>query len=81
MTYQKNERGSIVIALIAVLGIIYFFAFYIGTRGWGYSGYYGYRRGPSFFYLGGPRTYHDPSVRTQSVGGPRHRGGGIGGGK
>tara|TARA_B100000902_G_scaffold237782_1_gene225252 strand:- start:161 stop:427 length:267 start_codon:yes stop_codon:yes gene_type:complete len=81
MSSMNGERGSIVISVMVILGIIYLAAFYFGSRGWGYSGYYGYNRGPSWMYWGGASTYHDPSVRSGSLGGPGHRGGGIGGGK
>ena len=77
----SGERGSAVMALVLILGLVWGGAFYLGSRGWGYSGYYGYHRGPSFFYWGGANTYHSPSVRSGSVGGPGHRGGGVGGGK
>ncbi len=81
MSILKDERGSIAISIMVILGIIYFSAFYFGRRGWGYSGYYGYNRGPSWLYWGGANTYHTPSARSGSLGGPGHRGGGIGGGK
>ena len=77
----NNSGGSVMIIVAIVLVVIYLFAFRFGSRGWGYPGYYGYHRGPSFFYWGGARTYHDPSVRTGSRSGPSHRGGGLGGGK
>lgn len=69
------------VGLVFVLALFYFIALWAGSRGWGYTGYYGYHRGPSFWYWGGPRTYHSPNVRTGSIGGPSHRGGGLGGGK
>jgi len=77
----NNEKGSALAAIIMVLALFYVMAFYFGSRGWGYSGYYGYHRGPSFLYWGGPSTYYGPSARSGSLGGPGHRGGGIGGGK
>ncbi len=77
----NNSGGSVMIIVAVVLVVLYLFAFRLGSRGWGYTGYRGYHMGPSFFYWGGPRTYHDPSVRTGSPGGPGHRGGGLGGGK
>ena len=79
--FKRSERGSVWITLIVCLAIIYLLAFRCGSRGWGYTGYNGYNRGPSFWYFGGPRVYHDPSVRTGSLGGPSHRGGGLRGGK
>ncbi len=76
-----NSTGSILVVLLIVLALFYSTAFWFGSRGWGYTGYYGYHRGPSFWYWGGPYTYHDPSIRSGSVRGPTARGGGIGGGK
>ncbi len=76
-----NEKGSVTILILFVLGLIYFGALFISFRGWGYPGYYRGYYGPSWFYWGGPSIYHSPSVRTGSVGGPSHRGGGLGGGK
>ena len=87
MTFRKNrttkkEKGSVaIILLIVMLIFIYFSAFSCSRRGWGYPGYYGYHYGPSWWYWGRPYTYHEPSVRSGSVNGPRHRGGGLGGGK
>ena len=79
---SKNQKGSTtIILLIVMLIFIYFSAFSCSRRGWGYPGYYGYRYGPSLWYWGRPHTYHGPSVRSGSVDGPRHRGGGLGGGK
>jgi hypothetical protein len=76
-----NQRGGVLLSMLVILGVIYMGAFYLGQRGWGYTGYYGYRSGPSFMYWGGPPMYYGPSVRTGSVGGPDHRGGGVRGGK
>lgn len=76
-----NPLSGVVIGTLAVMGILYFGAFYFGSQGYGYSGYRGYHRGPSFFYWGGVNTYHDPSARSGSIGGPGHRGGGTAGGK
>ncbi len=70
--------------LLIVLGIYvaFFFLVYSCARdGYGYMGYHGYYRGPSFFYFGGPRYYYGPSLRAGSVGGPGVRGGGFRGGK
>jgi hypothetical protein len=77
----NNSGGGVMIIVAGVLVVFYLMAFSFGSRGWGYSGYYGYHRGPSFFYWGGPSMFHGPSVRTGSTGGPGHRGGGLGGGK
>lgn len=63
------------------LAIVYLIAMPFGCRGCGYAGYGGFHRGPSFFYWGGVPTFHGPSVRTGSVGGPGFRGGGPRGGK
>lgn len=79
--FKDQQSGSIVIGAIVILALMYLGAFFFAMRGWGYQGYYGYRRGPSFFYWGGPTTYHGPSVRQGSLGGPSHRGGGLRGGK
>ena len=80
-TEMGNKRGGVLLAMLVILGVIYMGAFYFGQRGWGYTGYYGYHAGPSFWYWGGPPIYYGPSVRTGSVGGPDHRGGGVRGGK
>ena len=77
----NNSKGSATIIVMVVLAVIYFAATVFSTRGWGYSGYNGYRHGPSFWYFGGAQTYHNPSARTGSVGGSGSRGGGLGGGK
>ncbi len=77
----NNASGSVVIVVVVVLVLVYLVSFRFASRGWGYTGYYGYHRGPSIWYWGGPSTYHGPSVRTGSTGGPAHRGGGLGGGK
>lgn len=55
--------------------------FYPSFQGYGYAGYGGFHRGPSIWYWGGVDTYHDPSVRRGSRGGPSVRGGGVHGGK
>ncbi len=76
-----NSRGSASVILLAIMAVLYFGAFYFGSRGYGYTGYRGYHHGPSFFYWGGANTYHSPSARVGSVGGPGHQGGGTAGGK
>ena len=78
---MNNERGSVTVGLMAFLGILYVLLFYVAFNGYGYMGYHGYHRGPSFWYWGGPRVYHDPYVRTGSVGNQGRRGGGFGSGK
>ncbi len=57
-------------------------ALFIPSRsGYGYAGYGGFNRGPSFFYFGGAPTYHGASVRRGSRYGPGMHGGGMHGGK
>jgi hypothetical protein len=73
--------GRSILILVAVMAVVFFFAASYSSRGWGYTGYYGYHRGPSFWYIGGPSIYRDPSVRRGSLGGPSPRRGGLGGGK
>ncbi len=65
--------------LFAILG--YGALFIPSLRGYGYAGHGGFHRGPSFFYWGGVSTYHGPSVRSGSLGGPSFHGGGMHGGK
>ncbi len=77
----RNQRGSVVIIVVAILVCIYIFGFFISRQGWGYTGYYGYHHGPSFWYFGGPNYYRGASVRSGSVSGPSHVGGGLSGGK
>lgn len=67
--------------LIGVLVVLYALGFVGSCNGYGYAGHGGYHRRASFFYWGGTHTYHDPSVRAGSVGGPSHVGGGTHGGK
>ena len=77
-----NNNGFINIAIIIFLVAIYFVLFMFGTRGYGYMGYYGYRRGPSFWYMGSSsRYYYGDSVRHGSYGRRSYRGGGMRGGK
>lgn len=64
-----------------VLGLIYTFCVVQSSNGYGYVGYYGYHRGPSFWYIGGPKTYHQRNSRSGSVNGASTRGGGPGSGK
>ncbi|MBT4989286.1 MAG: hypothetical protein HOM96_01950 [Rickettsiales bacterium] len=73
------NRTIIFVAL--ALMIIYFALLPKAGRGYGYMGYYGYHRGPSFLYFGGASTYYGRSVRGGSVSGSRVRGGGPGSGK
>ena len=63
------------------LGLIYILFLPLAANGYGYMGYHGYNRGPSFWYWGGPSTYYDRNARSGSVSGPSVRGGGPGSGK
>ena len=83
MPFERSPQqgGFMVVGVVLVLALVYLGGFWFSSRGWGYAGYGGYHRAPSFWYWGGPSTYHDPSVRAGSVGGPSHRGGGLHGGK
>lgn len=64
-----------------ILGVIYISLMYPAANGHGYMGYYGYHRGPSFWYWGGPSVYYDRDIRRGSLSGTSFRGGGPGGGK
>jgi hypothetical protein len=66
---------------IGAMVLIYIVALVSSCGGQGYAGYNGYRRGPSFFYMGGPPIYYSPSNRSGSPGGPGSTGGGPRGGK
>lgn len=74
-------RSISVLGWLALLVILYVLLINASCRGCGYAGYGGYHRPASFWYWGGVSTYHSPSVRTGSAGGPGVRGGGIHGGK
>lgn len=78
---MKSKKKGILLGVMAFLGVLYFLLFNIAGRGYGYMGYYGYHRGPSFWYFGGPRIFHDPNVRAGSLGSDGIRGGGFGSGK
>lgn len=75
------SNKGIIIALVIILALLFVYLYSVSARGWGYSGYYGYRYGPSFWYWGGPRYYPAAHARGGSLGGPRHLGGGPHGGK
>jgi len=78
----KNQRGGAVLIVVGILAVIWILLIFLGTRGWGYPGYYsGRTHPPSFWYIGAPSYYSGPSVRHGSVGGPSHRGGGPSAGK
>lgn len=81
MIKAGNQKGVALIGVIVALAVVYFLILMVSSRGYGYAGYGGYHRGPSFFYWGGPRMYREPSVRVGSTGGPRTAGGGTGAGK
>ncbi len=81
MRNRKREGGSIIIPVVIVLGLAYLMLVRVSLGGWGYMGHGGYHRGPSFWYMGGPQVYHEPSVRSGSQSGPGHTGGGVRGGK
>ena len=70
-----------VIFSTVVLGGAYAAMFPPALNGYGYPGYYGFHRGPSFWYFGGPSTFHDRNVRSGSVSGSGVRGRGPGSGK
>jgi len=73
---------SPLVLLFGVAAIGAYSALFIPSlNGYGYAGYGGFHRGPSFFYWGGMNTYQGPSVRSGSRGGPGVRGGGPHGGK
>ncbi len=79
---MRNQRGSAVMGVIIALAVVFFVIVFLSVRGWGYPGYYyGRIHQPSFWYWGGPGYYDSPSVRTGSVRGPSHRGGGPKAGK
>ena len=76
-----NKTGKAVLIISVILGIIYFALMSAASNGYGYMGYHGYHRGPSFWYWGGPSTYYNRNVRGGSVSGSSVRGGGPGSGK
>ena len=76
---MKHRHAMLIAAIF--LGVTYLSLHYAAANGYGYMGYHGYHRGPSFWYFGGPNVYYDRNVRGGSVSGPRSRGGGPGMGK
>ena len=76
---NKTTKHMLVWGIL--LGLVYYALIPTASRGYGYMGYYGYHRGPSFWYWGGPNTYYDRNNRSGSVNGPSVRGGGPGSGK
>lgn len=79
MLNLKRQSGSV--TLVVLLALVFLIILTFSLNGWGYMGYYGYHRGPSLWYWGGPKVYHNPSLRSGSIGGPNVRGGGFSGGK
>ncbi|MDX2083848.1 MAG: hypothetical protein SFZ03_00465 [Candidatus Melainabacteria bacterium] len=88
---NKSARGQLLPwtgGLLVVLALFYMLAFYFARDGWGYAGYHGFHRGPSFFFWGGPSWYAGDvghyaggrSVRGDSIRGTG-RSDGLGGGK
>jgi hypothetical protein len=76
-----NNTKAIMLISSIILGIIYLSLMSFARNGYGYAGYYGYHRGASFWYFGGPTTYYNRNIRSGSVGGINFRGGGPGSGK
>jgi hypothetical protein len=78
-----RQSGSALLSILLIVGLTAMFLMLLrmSTSGWGYTGYAGYHRGPSFWYWGGPSVYTGPSVRSGSVSGPGNTGGGYSGGK
>jgi hypothetical protein len=76
-----SKTGLAVLFSVIFLGGIYFALMPAAAGGYGYMGYHGYHRGPSFWYFGGPTTYYDRNVRGGSLSGSDFRGGGPGVGK
>jgi hypothetical protein len=76
-----NSTSKAVWASSIILGVIYLALLPLASNGYGYTGYRGYHGGPSFWYFGGPTTYHEPSNRNGSISGTNRIGGGPGSGK
>ncbi|MEM7617530.1 MAG: hypothetical protein AAF195_04030 [Pseudomonadota bacterium] len=90
-----NKTKIAVIVTSVILGVIYFSLMPAASNGYGYAGYRGYNSGPSFFYFGSTRTYHnrdynnrnnyhsrnDRNIRNRSSGSSSMRGGGPSRGK
>jgi hypothetical protein len=68
-------------ATAIILGIIYLILLLPASNGYGYMGYHGYHRGPSFWYWGQTTIYTEPSNRSGSINGTHRIGGGPGSGK
>lgn len=76
-----TKTAKAMLITVVLLAVIFLTLMAVASNGYGYVGYYGYHRGPSFFYWGGPSIYHDRNNRGGSAGGPSLRGGGPGSGK
>ncbi len=77
-----KKTAKVVLIVSVILAIIYFSLLSFAANGYGYMGYYGYHRGPSFWYWsGGTSTYYDREVRSGSLSGSKVRGRGPGSGK
>ena len=44
----------VIIVIVIVFAALFALTYSCSRDGYGYMGYYGYYRGPSFFYWGGP---------------------------
>ena len=73
--------SNLIVGMAVILTVIYIALLPLAGNGYGYMGYNGFYRGPSFFYWGGARTYHGRDMREGSLGGPSMRGGGPSSGK
>ena len=68
MNKRDKQSGSAYLGLIVVMAVAFFFLLMVSMRGWGYMGYGGYHRGPSFWYMGGPNA---PLQAPESIAGMR----------
>lgn len=71
----------IYLILIIVLTAVYFACFKPANEGYGYSGYKGFHRHHSIWYIRNYDEGYDPSNRENSVGGNRFSQRGLSGGK
>lgn len=76
-----GKTGLAATVTAVLLGGTYLYTLPSASRGYGYMGYGGYHRGPSSWYWSDAAVFRGPSARNGSLGGPRHRGGGLAGGK
>ncbi|MBQ7449940.1 hypothetical protein IJS77_00860 [bacterium] len=67
--------------VVIMLGVIYFACFNVAHTGYGYSGYKGYHRAHSYWYIRHYDQNYGPSVREKSLGGHNASGKGMSGGK